>query len=233
MASMACGAPAVSQTETTVPPSVKPTAKSNVEQIADAMCACTTDACLVAVNTRIVAAKPEQVERHKLRLVACFRKAAVFAAAALVPRVIAVADSRCACKSPDCAPPIQAKVQALRKVAARYERVFSELPRSVMELFDQATAKLARCSGDKLSIGVNEEPRMMGQFADRMCACEDTVCAQATHKDMMNWVKQHFKGGKKKGTKRTVDLWKKAQQKLNRCYIDVMKAGLKKRPDSP
>ena len=71
----------------------------------------------------------------------------------------------------------------------------------------------------------SKEAKKMNAFADKMCDCKDTKCAQTTHKEMMVWVKEHFKGGKKKGTKKNVEKWKKAQQKLNKCYIEKMKAG--------
>ncbi len=81
----------------------------------------------------------------------------------------------------------------------------------------------------------SKEAKKMGKFADKMCDCKDAKCAQDTHKEMMEWIKKHFKGGKKKGTKKNVEKWKKAQQKLNKCYIEKMKAGMKAPPkkDAP
>ena len=58
----------------------------------------------------------------------------------------------------------------------------------------------------------------MSNFADRMCECKDPKCAQGVLKGMIEWVKQHFSGKQKKGTKKNVAKWKKSQKKFNRCY---------------
>jgi|GEM_PF-6397168 len=76
----------------------------------------------------------------------------------------------------------------------------------------------------------SKEAKKMQKYASKMCACQDAKCAQDVHKEMTAWVKEHFKGGKKKGTKKNVKKWKKAQKKFNKCYIEKIKAGSAPKP---
>ena len=78
----------------------------------------------------------------------------------------------------------------------------------------------------------SKEAKKMDKYADKMCDCKDSKCASGVHKEMMAWVKEHFSGKQKKGTKKNVKKWKTAQKKFNKCYGEAMKAGAPKAGDT-
>lgn len=184
----------------------------------------------VVANAKPVNARPEL----HLAFVACFAKAEVFAVAELVDGIHAVADKFCACKTPECRSQATGKVQTMSYTLKSHNQVVLRLPASHRERLERADTRLGTCSGGTVSLGLfgSEEADRMSVFADEICDCKDTKCAEGVQKAMTDWVQKHFKGGKKKGTKAMVERWKAAQRKYADCYTKLLKASMSK-PTTP
>lgn len=65
---------------------------------------------------------------------------------------------------------------------------------------------------------------VMEGFARAMCACTTAPCAKDVFAGMMKWIREEFAGGKKKGSKADVALWKQHQSRFHQCYLDRLKA---------
>jgi len=231
----ACGSgsqQAAKQPTPTSPPAAQRTA---MEQHVVAMCECKTLKCVTAAMTATLNERPEDMRPHQLALAACIAKAQVYAADALVTRLDGLVNSYCACTTAECKANARKQIYAQRSSMPGIEVVLKGMPTGRTAVHEAASKKLARCSDGALSLlPGDQEISSMAAFARRMCECkDDSQCAQDTFKAMMTWVKQHFKGGKKTATKRLIEKWKREQQKLNKCYIQAMKAGLKKKKPLP
>jgi len=152
------------------------------------------------------------------------------ALSAIVKRTVALADEFCACKDKECGAKIRAKITELRSMARASVSGGGDddTPKPSEEQIKQASKandKIDSCA-EKLGVEVegSSEANRMRKFANDMCRCKDGACATGVHKRFMTWVREYFKGGKRKGTKRAVEKWKKAQKKFSECYIAAMKA---------
>jgi|GEM_PF-3016493 len=206
-------------------PASQPKVAGGMADSANELCKCRTLDCIDTVSKQAPKelSKPQQVARH-----ACLAKARVYAAASLLDQYIGLSQDVCACKTPECQAAIGKKVQATFKRGKSLEAAFESLQAAYDDQFNHAVQQFARCAGQKVPTFGGMEAARMTAFADRMCKCTDATCAQTTYKVMIAWVKEHLKGGKRKGTKHNVELWKKAQKRFNHCYIERMKAGAKR-----
>ncbi len=233
-AACASSPPPTSGTSKSTPrPQVAPTpspvkAQPLASQIADVMCRCKTPECIDDVIRKALDEKPDELAPHELKLTACGMKAQVFAAATMVSRAEALARERCACKGATCASQFDKRVGAHKKRLVEYKYFVDKLPARLGARLRQATGKLEGCVSGGSMLDSSDSGMRIRVFADRMCACPDAACAQTVIKQMMEWIKRHFKGGKNKPTKANIERWKRVQQRLNKCYIDRMKAGANK-----
>jgi|GEM_PF-2838635 len=136
-------------------------------------------------------------------------------------------DTMCACKDAKCASKVDKQAQAAAMGIDR--KVLTEARKDIEPLYKRYKGCKENAESADGSDG-GDDIENMTAFADDMCKCTDSTCAGKVHKSMMEWVKKFFKGGKKKGTKRNVGKWMKAQKKFNRCYIRAMKASLRDKP---
>ncbi len=150
----------------------------------------------------------------------------------VLAEVRGMATEMCDCKDYGCAAKI-ARIFAiwLKDASKRYEQaVLDANTKQFMARFEQLRvchnklAPVAKRMKDPKATGDNEAAKMDG-FATAMCACPDKGCAETTLKRMLAWLNKHFKGGQKKGTKRSVERYKAAQKKLNACFIERMQKG--------
>ncbi len=144
-------------------------------------------------------------------------------------------DKMCACQDVACVRTVKTKFEGWGKsLRSNYSedslrKVAKPFLAALTRVVDCHNLRAPKAEWMQANPGSPESDKMQG-FADAMCACKDPACAQATHKRLMEWVKQHFKSGKRKGTKQNVERWKQAQKKLNKCYIDMMRPANKAKP---
>ncbi len=61
----------------------------------------------------------------------------------------------------------------------------------------------------------------MKRFTEEMCTCADASCTKSVDDRMNAWVIDAFKGGRKKGSKKGVERWKKQHEKYRKCQRRV------------
>jgi len=223
-------------------------AAAKMAGFADAICACKDAACAKGAHTTYATwvasfsaadAKMEKADfdawkSAQARLLGCWKKHSTAVAVALdmskpadvIKRMGGFIDKMCACKTAACATSVDDEAKTAMKDVKldviKQIRTDSEL---LFKRFKDCRDKAKASDPDG-----NDESVKLVKFADDMCACKDNTCADAVQKKMMAWIKKHFMGGKKKGTKKNVEKWKTAQKRYAACYVEKMKAGLTKPP---
>ncbi len=241
------------ETKTSTTPTSTNPAAVKMASFADIVCKCADATCAKAAHTSYAswvagfsaaAAKMEKADfdawtASQARLLGCWKKHAdtkvavaldMNKAADVITKVKGFVDQMCACKDKECAD----------KVNTESKQQLKDVPPSVVKtITDEVDRHYKRFKECRDKAGEHRDTAATGnmdKFADDMCACADNACASGVQKRMMTWIKDYFKGGKKKGSKAQVERWKKSQKRFMECYVAKMKTGVTKPltpPDPP
>ncbi len=209
------------------PPQKSPAATKTPQQqmraLADAMCVCRTLKCLR--ETRMAALRLPATESVKVQvseLEACEKAARTKAATGTVRELTALAAKICDCKHAEC------RTKAADELVKNAEDVDAALRSAAVndqaKLWDEFDATAKRCAPNDERLTPVAPAKMQG-FAAQVCKCKDQACSDRVNKDMQNWIKAYFKGGKKKAARRHVEMWKNAQKRFERCRRQITQRG--------